>query len=100
MGRFALIKADGIVDNVIVADADFATELAGRLGYLAREVVTELEQPTTADAITTRRCEPGARLVERAATASEKAAGRARRKAGSHVTDDFEPAPIAPDGSQ
>lgn len=95
MARFALIRVDGSVDNVIVSEPAFAAELAARLGMSAREVVTELETPATSEAIVSRACEPGARLVTRDATPAERSSGRARRNSGRDVVDDFEHAPRA-----
>jgi hypothetical protein len=65
------------VYNVIVADPDVATAIGAELGMSAVEVVTELETPVTAEHIVSRTCEPGARLIERAAEAHERARARA-----------------------
>lgn len=92
MARFALIGSDGTVDNVIVADSlEIAQTIAAAKGSTAREVVTELETPLSSDAIHSRACEPGARLVERDARPDE--IGRARTSKGRQVVDDFERAP-------
>jgi hypothetical protein len=70
--RFALVDGTGQVDNVIKADtAEIAQTIAALRGQTAREVVTELEEPITPDAICTRECEPGATYEERAATSRE-----------------------------
>lgn len=90
MGRYALIQPDGTVDNVIVASPEIATAIAAQLGCTAREVVTELETAATPDAIRSRSCEPGARLVTRDATDDERSSGRARREGAREVVDDFE----------
>ncbi len=90
MARIALIQADGAVENVIVADPEWAQTYAAARGLTAREVVTERELPTTPDAIRSRSCEPGARLVQRDATTEERTSGRARREGARDVVDDFE----------
>lgn len=87
--RMALIDGQGIVHNVIVAETiEIAAAIAADLGCTAREVVTELETPATPEAIVSRACEPGARLIERDARPAERA--RARRRGAQHVVDDFE----------
>lgn len=76
MARYALIKG-GEVHGVIIADQTFfaSVDPMWRSQYDAvREVVTESEIPETADAIVSRDCEPGALLVNRAATPEEIAA--------------------------
>ncbi len=90
MARIALIAADGTVQDVLAASPEWASAYAARLGLTAREVVTELETPTTPDAIRSRSCEPGARLVQRDATPAERSSGRARREGARDVVDDFE----------
>ena len=89
MGRYALIDGDA-VHNVIVAEPNVVAGIAAQLGLTAREVVTDLETPSTTDAIVSRSCEPGAQLVTRDATAAERSSGRARRETGRDVVDDFE----------
>lgn len=93
--RFAIIRADGQVHNVIVADEATATKIATDLGCTAREVVTELEMPATVDAIVSRAAQPGARIVERDAGSPDEVA-RSRARGERRVVDDFttEPAPI------
>lgn len=100
MARIALLRPDGEVDNVIVSEPGYAAELAARLGLTAREIVTELETPATSDAIVSRSCEPGARLVTRDATAAERSSGRARRVAGRDLVDDFAPRTEEPTGGE
>jgi len=81
--RMALIRADGEVVNLMVVasgNTAWAREVAARLGCTAREIVTERETPITEDAIVSRSCEPGVRLI-------------VRREGGRDV-EDFERAPV------
>lgn len=97
--RIALLDGDGLVVNVVRAGPEWAQAYAAARGLTAREVVTERELPTTPDAIRSRSCEPGARLVQRDATIEERTSGRARREAGRDVVDDFERADPDESGS-
>jgi hypothetical protein len=82
--RFALVRPDGVVDNVIRATPEVAAGIAATLGYTAREVVKEDEVAATDDAIVSRKAEPGARLAMRDSTSAERGRGAALR------VEDFE----------